>query len=31
METKSVLKTLNRRKHRDTGRGMIKMALYKKV
>jgi hypothetical protein len=27
METKCVLKTLNRRKHRGTGRGKIKMGL----
>ena len=31
METKSVLKTLNRRKHRGTGRGKIKMDLYNRV
>jgi hypothetical protein len=31
METKSALKILNRRKHRDTGRGKIKMDLYKRV
>jgi hypothetical protein len=31
IETKSVLKTLNRRKHRGTGRGKTKMDLCKRV
>jgi len=31
IETKSALKTLNRRRHRGTGRGKIKMDLYKRV